>query len=240
MISEFHSRPRDEATEKIEYYIIENKLSPNAKLPSERDMCKMWNFNRTTLRSAIERLIAQGKLYHRKGSGTFVSRPKLVRNLQDLKPFSQLVRESGKELETQVISACVMESNKEITKMMHLPLGHKIYELTRLRIVDGEPLIIETCYVDFKRFPELMHHDFSRESFYGVLENYHGVKIVNGEEKIGITYTTPEESNYLNLEEQSPVFLLTGVVNDEANVPIEYFKSVVRADSVRFASVLTR
>lgn len=240
MISEFRSRPRDEATEKIECYIIENKLPPHAKLPSERDMCEMWNFNRTTLRSAIERLIVEGKLYHRKGSGTFVASPKLVRNLQDLKPFSQVVAESDKKLTTQVISALVIESNKQITKKLHLPLGHKVYELTRLRTVDGEPLIIETCYVDFERFPELIRHDFSRESFYGVLENNYGVHIVKGEEKIGITYTTPEESELLNIEEESPVFFLTGVVNDGEDVPIEYFKSVVRADSVRFASVLTR
>lgn len=240
MTSEFRSRPRDEAAEKIECYIIEHKLPPHSKLPSERDMCKMWNFNRTTLRSAIERLITEGKLYHRKGSGTFTASPKLVRNLQDLKPFSNVVAEAGRKLTTQVISTLVIESNKQITKMLHLPLGHKVYELTRLRIVDGEPLIIETCYVDFERFPDLIHHDFGQESFYGVLENDYGVCIVKGEEKIAVTYTTPEESEYLKIEEGSPVFLLTGVVKDEEDVPIEYFKSVVRADSVRFASVLTR
>ena len=55
-----HARPRDEATEHIECYILEKKLPPHAKLPSERDMCSMWNFNRTTLRSAIKRLIVEG------------------------------------------------------------------------------------------------------------------------------------------------------------------------------------
>lgn len=240
MTSEFHSRPRDEATEKIECYIIANKLPPHAKLPSERDMCKMWNFNRTTLRSAIERLIAEGKLYHRKGSGTFVASPKLVRNLQDLKSLSQIVAEAGKTLTTRVISALIIESNKQITKKLHLPLGHKVYELTRLRSVDGEPLILETCYVDFECFPELFDHDFSRESFYGVLENDYGVHIIKGEEKISITYTTEEESELLKVEQESPVFFLTGVVKNGEDIPIEYFKSVARADSFRFASVLTR
>ena len=39
------NRSRDEAVEKIECYIIENKLKPHAKIPSERDMCDMWNIN---------------------------------------------------------------------------------------------------------------------------------------------------------------------------------------------------
>ena len=51
-----HTRPRDEATEYIECYILEKNLPPHAKLPSERDMCSMWGFNRTTLRSAISTL----------------------------------------------------------------------------------------------------------------------------------------------------------------------------------------
>ncbi len=240
MLCEFRSRPRDEAAEKIECYISENNLLPNDKLPSERDMCVLWGFNRTTLRSAIQRLIVEGKLCHRKGSGTFVASPKLVRNLQDLKPFSLIVKEAGKKLVTRVISALVIESNKQIMKKLHLPLGHRVYEMTRLRIADGDPIVIETCYVDYERFSELEAHDFEHESLYWVLENIYGVHIAKGQEKLGITYATEEEAKLLKIEDETSVFFLTGVVSDEEDVPIEYFKSVVRADLVRFASELTR
>lgn len=240
MLKEYSSKPRDEAVEKIERYIITHELKPNMKLPSERDMCAMWGLNRTTLRSAIQRLIDEGKLYQRRGSGTYAAPPKMIRNLQDLKPLAEVAREMGKTLTTKVLSAGVIESNKQTVHKLHLPLGHKLYEQIRLRIVDETPYMIETSYVDYERLPGLEEHDFGRESLYRVLEQCYHVKIVNGEEKLEITYTTENESEILGLKNETPVFFLTGVVSDENEIPVEYFKSVVRADLVHFASVLTR
>ena len=57
-------KPRDEAIEKIENFIIHNQLKPGDRLPSERSMCDMWDFNRSTLRSAIKQLILEGKIYN--------------------------------------------------------------------------------------------------------------------------------------------------------------------------------
>jgi GntR family transcriptional regulator len=114
------NRPRDEATEKIEAYIIKNKLEPHTKIPSERDLCEMWDFNRTTLRSAIKRLIVEGKLYQKMGSGTYVAEPKITRNLQDLKALSTLVKDYGHTLTSRVLSVDIIESNKQTTQK-HTP-----------------------------------------------------------------------------------------------------------------------
>ena len=96
-------KPRDEAIEKIENYIIQNHLKPGDRLPSERSMCDMWDFNRSTLRSAIKQLILEGKIYNKNGSGTYVSGEKLVRNLQDTDGFYQTVKRSGREITTKVV-----------------------------------------------------------------------------------------------------------------------------------------
>lgn len=234
------NRSRDEAVEKIECYIIENKLAPHTKLPSERDMCDMWNFNRTTLRSAIQRLINENKLYSKRGSGTFVAQPKLIRNLQDLKAFSTLVKENGQTQTNRVLSFDVIESNKKITQKLHIPLGHKVYVLSRLRFIDKEPAIIETSFLDYERFKSLSQHDFSTESLYSVIENEFNVQIVQGQEKIGIAYTSDYEAELLNIEAGHAVFNLSGVTCDGQGEPIEYFKSIVRADKIKFASILRR
>ena len=232
------NRPRDEATEKIEAYIIKNKLEPHAKIPSERDMCEMWDFNRTTLRSAIKRLIVEGKLYQKMGSGTYVAEPKLTRNLQDLKALSVLVKENGHTLTSKVLSVDIIESNKQTTQKLHLPLGHKVYALTRLRLIDGEPVTIENSFLDYNRFPSFSEHDFSQESLYSVIENDYGIQIARGEERLGIAYTTIDEAKHLGIKEDEVVFYLSGVVYDSQGEPVEYFKSIVRPDKMRFASVL--
>ena len=49
-----YQKPRDEAMENIENYIIRNGLKTDDKLPSERTMCEMWNLNRSTLQIAYQ------------------------------------------------------------------------------------------------------------------------------------------------------------------------------------------
>jgi GntR family transcriptional regulator len=230
--------PRDEAAENIEGYIADHKLEPHSKIPSERDLCEMWGFNRTTLRSAISRLIEEDKLYNKLGSGTFVAPPKVVRNLQDLKSLAVYTHEYGSVLTSKVISMNVIESNKKISQKLHIPLGRKIYELTRVRFFDNAPTSLDTSYIEFERFPRLESFDFAVESFYTVLKREYNVKIVGGEEKISITYASVVEGNLLSIPVETAVFYLNGIIWDEEEIPIEYFKSIVRSDKVRFASVL--
>mgnify|MGYP000925830454 CR=1 FL=1 len=236
----YRNRSRDEAAEKIEYYIIKNKLAPHTKIFSERDMCDLWDFNRTTLRAAIRRLTVEGKLYQKKGSGTYVTQPKLTRNLQDLTALSVAVKDSGRTITNKVLSVDIMLANKQLMQKLHLRLGHKVHALTRLRYLDGEPVTIENSFMDYERFSNLTNHDFEQESLYEVIENESKVQIVRGEERVGIAYVTDYEAELLKIEPGKAVFYLSGITYDEEGEPVEYFKSIVRADRMRFASVLKR
>lgn len=240
MANNYRIRPRDLAVETIECYMIEHQIQPHQKLPSERDMCEMWGFNRTTLRSAIHRLVAEGVLYNKIGSGTFVATPKLVRNLQDVKSFTQVVNEAGKTVRARVVTLRTMESNKQISRKLYLPLGHKIIELVRLREVDEIPVLIETSYIDAEKCQGIEKFDLSVKSLYGLLEEEYGIRLAGGYEKLSITYTDADEAALLGIDEGAPVIYQTGVVNDENNKPIEYFRSIARSEYIRFASVLIR
>lgn len=242
MQSQYKSRPRDAAAERIECYIIENRLHPYDKLPSERDMCELWGFNRTTLRSAIHRLVVDGVLYNRVGSGTFVAPEKLVCNLQDLRPFSEVAQSAGRTQKNRVIAAHVQECTKQLSQKLQRPLGHKVFQLIRLRYVDDNPVLLETSYVDAERCPGIELHDFAKESLYNVMESVYGMTMrgSRGAEKLGVTYASEEEAKLLGIREGDAVIYRSGVVSDGDGVPTEYFKSVARSEFIRFASVLTR
>lgn len=240
MLQEHKTRPREDAREKIENFIVKESLKAHDRLPSERDLCELWGINRMTLRGAIQALITEGVLYNRKGSGTFYAPPKLERSLQDLKSISVIVNEVGSTLTTRVLSQRVIECNKQIAKKLTLKLGHPVYELIRLREIDGQPLMIETTYMDHIKFSALDGHDFSKESLYQVIETETNIQIHKGKESLGITYATEEEATLLHIEAETPLFFLTGVVRDQEDVPIEYFKTVARTDKVRFTTKLIK
>ena len=72
-------KPREEAIEKIENYIVKNALQAEDRLPSERTMCELWNCNRSTLRKAIKQLILEGRICNKNGSGTDVAPTKIMK-----------------------------------------------------------------------------------------------------------------------------------------------------------------
>ena len=233
-------KPRDEAIEKIENYIIQNHLKPGDRLPSERSMCDMWDFNRSTLRSAIKQLILEGKIYNKNGSGTYVSGEKLVRNLQDTDGFYQTVKRSGREITTKVVHMDFCETPKNIGRKMKLPLGHKLFRLVRIRYLDGIPVMISTAFLDAERFPGLEALDFENNSLYSLLKQHYNVEISGGHEKLSITYCDAQEAGYLEMEEGAPVIYQSGVTMDEKDVVFEYFKEITRSEYICYASELTR
>ena len=151
---------RDLATELVESYIIESGLQPNDRLPSEREMCAKWDLNRTTLRNAIQRLVDSGVLYCRMGSGTFVSPPKLVRNLQDVHGFSEAVREAGRVPGARLVYAVLREADKTIMRNLRVPLGTEVFDVKRVRTIDGIPCSIETTIVNTQNCKGIEQYDF--------------------------------------------------------------------------------
>ncbi len=229
--------PRDEALERIKCYITQNRLAPRTRLPGERELCELWGVNRATLRSAIQRLINEGRLYSIKGSGTYVAPPKLERNLQDAKSTSESIRASGFVLQNKVLDVQVLECNRYISQKLQIPLGRKVFYLNRLRIIDGTPYMLESCYVNLELCPDLEKYDYTTESLYRVLGRQ-GVFPVQGEEQVGITYATEEEARQLQITEGDHLFYRSGVTCDSSGCPVDYFKSVARPDKVRFSTVL--
>lgn len=232
-------RPREEAAELIECYIRRHGLEPHDRLPSEREMCAAWNLNRTTLRNAIRRLTEEGKLYSQKGSGTYVAPPKLERNLQDTKSTTEVVRRAGSLIQTRLLDMELFDCTSYISHRLQIPEGKRVFYLRRLRIMDGVPYTIESSYINYELCPRIEDYDFADESLYRVL-TYYNVYPTQGEEIIGITYATEEEARRLQIQPGDYLFSQSGLSKTPDGKPIEYFKSIVRADKVRFSTTLHR
>lgn len=232
--------PRTEAVEKLENYIATNHLPPNCRIPSERDLCEMWGINRTTLRFAVDLLADSGRLYRRKGSGTYIAETKLVRNLLGVNSLSTEIRQQGLPFATHILSLRVIECTKQVSKKLHIPLGQNVYECIRVRSIEGVPCIMETMYLDQKQCPDLEKYYHDKSSIYSIFENIYKKAPVSGEEKISVTYASEEEAALLEVEVGAPVFFATGVTNMKDGIPLEYYKQLFRADRFKFVSMIKR
>lgn len=235
---QFQQKPKDMAVEKVECHIIANRLKPHDRLPSERDFCELYGFNRMTLRSALQSLTLDGIIYNKPGIGNFVAEAKISRGLSGLNSMSEYAKREGLKLSSVVISFDKGISTKNISSRLKIEVGSKIYILTRLRIINNIPLFIETAYLSADRFPGLDSYDFTEESLYRVLEADFGIHINCGEETITITYLNDFEANLLEQPEGTPTLFVRSTNWDDDGYAVEHIKSVARADIFCYTNIL--
>src|SRR6266849_6991376 len=63
-------------------------------IPSERQLCVDLGVSRLTVRAALDDLVREGYLVRKRGSGTFVSQPKIAQELT-MTSFSEEMRRRG-------------------------------------------------------------------------------------------------------------------------------------------------
>lgn len=237
---EYQIKPRDQIAEMIECYIIDNGLNPGDALPSERQLCEAWDCNRMTYRAACKRLISEGILKSVPYKGYYVAEKKLERYLQGLISFTDFIQQQGLHLTNRLISSGVVPASRRIAHDMKLAEGSEVFELVRLRLVDDEPVSIDTSYIPYHLFPGIEKYNYEELSLYGVMEKEYGATFDGGYEEISITYADKEEADLLLIEEGQGLFFLRGVTLNLESIPVEVIKSVLRTDRIRFAGELRK
>lgn len=218
---------REKIAELIQSFIIENKLRPGDRLPSERGLCEIWGVNRMTLRNAIKRLEDLGVLESKVGLGTFVAKPRIVRNLQDTLGFSDAVHAAGGELTREVVFCKLVEANKFAVKHLHVMLASPVLVLTRVDSVNGEKAAIESVLVNARNCKGIEGHDYSKESLYGVLRDSYGIIADHGSEKIDVTSLSEDEADLLGYPVGTAAFFRGGLMLNQEGNPLEYFMNVI-------------
>lgn len=231
--------PGVEAIEKLEDFIVVNRLAPNTRIPSERDLCEMWGISRSTLRQAVDALVDRGTLYRVHGTGVYVAMSKKNRNMVGVDAMIGEMRQQGYALSKRIISRRTLEATKQISRKLRCPLGSKVYEYIRVRKVDYMPCILETTYIECRAYPDFDGYYSDKTSMDYIFKNVYGKKETAGEEHISVTYATEFEEQWLECQQGSPLFFASGVVTDQFGEPMQYYKQIFRADQFKFVSTIS-
>ena len=109
-----HAQLRDALAE-----LAVTELSPDAAMPSERELMATYDVSRDTVRKAITRLVADGLLTRVQGRGTFVARPRLESRLH-LASFSQDMRRRGLTPSTRLLAVELDRPPAEVAQALDL------------------------------------------------------------------------------------------------------------------------
>ena len=230
----YKPRPRESALERLQAYILDHHLQPGDRLPPERELCRAWGFNRTTLRNAIARLEASGQLSAVQGSGTRIVH-RLRRTLDNLHSFTEASVSSGFQPETTLLSFSKIPCDTVLASHLKRQPGDKLYRICRLRSLDGEPLMIEDAYVPYDLAPGLDPKGLENGSLFQNLRESCNLELNSGIVSISLTHVTQEEATLLRLNPDAFAYCIISETAMSDGSPAEYCRAIGRGDRLEFA-----
>jgi GntR family transcriptional regulator len=215
--------------------------NPGDQLPSEPDLCRFYGVSRTVVRQALLGLEQEGLILRRKGKGTFAAEAKIAASLvQKLTGFHQDMQERGHRVQTQVLHCAVEPASARVAHSLHLPAGRLVYNIERLRFVDGEAILLVTTYLPQALCPRLGEFDLSQFSLYNILEKEFGLVLDHGSRTIEAVAANKREAQLLDVPEGAPMMMLDSVTCLADGTPVEVYHAIHRGDRSRFEVELVR
>jgi GntR family transcriptional regulator len=213
-------------------------LEPGAPLPSERELAERYGIARMTVRTEIDRLVADGLVYRIHGRGTFVAAPRVTQAMT-LSSFSEDMRERGLVPGSQILACHVVLATSAVAGRLELADGAQVIRIHRVRTADGEPMAVEEAFLPADRFAGLDQADYKNGSLFELLEDRWGVQLAAGEQRVVAVSIDATQAHLLGVEPGDPGLLFDTIVRDGAGAPVYTAWSCYRGDryEVRLSQV---
>jgi GntR family transcriptional regulator len=212
--------------------ILDGKIKPCEKIPSEIELSKKYQVSRVTVRRALSELVDEGFLVTKQGKGTFASKTKLERDIVEGMSFTLSCTINGVTPGSKLITKRIMEPSERDIEELQLKAGEKVFFIERILYANGEPVILEYNY--FSEKYSLMNEDIENHSLYDVLMKKYHVKFKHFKKSFEISTVNQKEALLLNIPKNSPILLVRELVIDNNKLPIHRTKQLVVGDKFKF------
>jgi DNA-binding GntR family transcriptional regulator len=212
----------------------------NQQFLTERRVCERFQVSRATANKALSTLVAEGVLEFRKGIGTFVRGELLDYDVRSLVSFTEKARAAGKEPSTRVLSFETLPAERlesEVAQRLGLDAEDRVHSMRRLRLADGEPVILETRFIRAEVCPDLSAEDVGG-SLYAVWTDRLGLDIAGAAQTIRAVSLPDPEARLLGAASGAAglVSLCTGFLEDGSALWWE--RTLYRGDAYEFRNRL--
>jgi len=219
--------------------IESGKLSEGTMLPKEEDLCTKRGVSRITLREAMRRLVAEGRLERIPGRGTFVSKRKLEQRLNKYFSFTRWAAQNGVHAETRILRVENLRSTKHIAKHLGISQGERTTWVRRLRLGDGAPLMVEEIWVPKALCPGLDLKDLGNIPLNDILATDYGITLTRAVESIEPEVPGEDIRELLCMNKQALLFSVEHTAFRSNGRPAYFCKMRYRGDRVKFSVELT-
>ncbi len=218
---------------------LTSAMGPGSPVPPERELARLYETSRTTVRQALAELVVEGRLLRMQGKGTFVAKPKVAQVLE-LASYTEGMRQHGLHPQTRILEVGYVTADDHLADLLGIRPGARVLRLHRLRLADGEPMSIDTSHLPARRFPGLRKQLERHASLYETLRTDYGIHLAEAEETIETVLADPHDALLLGVDPGIPLLLLSRHAIDSTGQPVEWAQSWYRGDRYKFVTRLKR
>lgn len=209
------------------------------KIPSENELVQMCGISRPTVRQALNEMMQEGYLVKKRGIGTFVANHVYTGNANTFTTFAEEMTATGHNHMAKLVRAEMIEASEKVASELNIEVSSSVFEITRLRLANEEPLVIRTSIIPSHLYPNLLDEDLESIPLYETMEK-RGLSPTRSKQTFQAVAATEEEAKLLNVEIGAPLILWKGIVYGEQDMPIEMVRALYLGSRFRFTVDQTR
>lgn len=214
--------------------IARGELRPGDELPSEHQLMARYGVARGTVRQARATLLADGVIGGSQGRRFAVREPVLTQPISSLVSFSAWAEALGRTPQGLVVSLTWGPATPEAAARLDLHPGTDALHLERVRMLDGEPLLIErtTFAPAAGRVVETL--DLAGGSIYAGLAGA-GLAVASARQSVTAVAAGRIDARLLRVPERSALLRIRRLGYDARGAPVEWSDDRYPAGKVEFA-----
>jgi GntR family transcriptional regulator len=215
--------------------INEGKLATDEALPSERVLAEVLQVSRVTARNAIERLVEQGLILRKRGSGNYIA-PRLEQPLARLSSFSEELYQRGFVPGSRWLSRGITTAAPDEQLSLELLSGERVTRLERLRMADAVVMAYEVSVLPVAVLPDPEAVSSSLYSHLGLTGNapvraLQHIRALNADARL---------AGLLEVPTGAAVLFITRLGYIASGKAVELTHSYCRSDYYDFVAEMTR
>jgi GntR family transcriptional regulator len=206
------------------------RLAPGDALPSEAQLGTRYGVSRGTVRQALAALRAEGLVAGGRGKPPVVRRSGAAQSFDELVSFSAWARELGRAPGARTLELARRPASDEVAARLGLAAGAPVFELLRVRLLDGEPVMIERTAFTEAVGRLLADCDLDGGSIYEQLGE-RGITFAEADQTIEAVAAGADDASLLGVARRTPLLQVQRRSLDEEGSPLEWSTDRYRADA---------
>ncbi|MCV2351032.1 GntR family transcriptional regulator [Paucibacter sp. Y2R2-4] len=220
---------------KLAQAIRQGEYHADEALPSERVLSETLELSRVTARKAIDRLVEQGLIIRKRGSGNYIA-PKLEQPLSRLTSFSEELHQRGFKPSSRWLTRGFTPAAPDEQLSLGLGTGERVARLERLRLADSVVMNYEVTVMPEAVLPDPQAVQASLYEHLATL----GVAPVRALQHIRAINADSKLAGLLEVPVGQAVLFITRVGYLESGHAVELTHSYCRSDYYDFVAEMRR